>query len=244
MEGAAEAADTASAFFAGAYATLSAAFRVAAEDLNQAVSSLLIKGATRDADAASSGIDAEHLLDDFRRVQSEKARVASALSKADADLARVDDELRTADAAAEAIHEALGSDETATSSAIQTPRKALRDAHDAYVAARLAVVEEWRTGTLALRSALDLEFELLSKRERALKAVFAQGVRALAETANPISVSDMQQQRPQCTICLDQATGVALVPCGHLVCKQCSDHLVAACPMCRAPIENRVGLYW
>jgi len=52
----------------------------------------------------------------------------------------------------------------------------------------------------------------------------------------------------KCPICLEEAPGVALIPCGHTICHMCSDHITGAhsptCPCCRVRVTGATqGLY-
>ena len=40
-----------------------------------------------------------------------------------------------------------------------------------------------------------------------------------------------------CPICLEHPRDTLLVPCGHLLCKRCSE-MIDACPICRAEVRE------
>jgi hypothetical protein len=46
---------------------------------------------------------------------------------------------------------------------------------------------------------------------------------------------------PRCPICWHDERNVAF-QCGHLACERCS-LIVSECPLCRAPVEQRLKLY-
>lgn len=45
-----------------------------------------------------------------------------------------------------------------------------------------------------------------------------------------------------CPVCLDNGRNVALVPCGHTLCRECAAR-VRPCPVCRSPIASILTLY-
>ena len=57
----------------------------------------------------------------------------------------------------------------------------------------------------------------------------------------------VQQQGPSiaiCCICMDRASNMVLVPCGHLcVCQECSQHAQRRCPICRTAVTQMVRTY-
>ena len=48
---------------------------------------------------------------------------------------------------------------------------------------------------------------------------------------------------PPCRICMENRSVICFVPCGH-VCTCSSSQLIDECPLCRAPITRRQGLYF
>ena len=50
--------------------------------------------------------------------------------------------------------------------------------------------------------------------------------------------------RIRCPICLANESNVVLIPCGHLICNQCSEQGIEACPICRKKIERNVSIYY
>uniref|UniRef100_A0A8D2APQ8 RING-type E3 ubiquitin transferase n=1 Tax=Sciurus vulgaris TaxID=55149 RepID=A0A8D2APQ8_SCIVU len=50
------------------------------------------------------------------------------------------------------------------------------------------------------------------------------------------------QEERRCKVCLDRATSIVFVPCGHLVCAECAPSL-QLCPICRAAIHSRVRTF-
>ena len=53
-------------------------------------------------------------------------------------------------------------------------------------------------------------------------------------------------EAPECAVCLgERAQDVAFVPCGHVVCRNCSEHeLVSKCPICRVRVERKQRIYY
>ncbi|XP_047391842.1 baculoviral IAP repeat-containing protein 7 isoform X5 [Sciurus carolinensis] len=64
----------------------------------------------------------------------------------------------------------------------------------------------------------------------------------------PEGAEDLQEQlrrlqeERRCKVCLDRATSIVFVPCGHLVCAECAPSL-QLCPICRAAIRSRVRTF-
>mmetsp|Transcript_55290 Transcript_55290/g.49791 ORF Transcript_55290/g.49791 Transcript_55290/m.49791 type:complete len:144 (-) Transcript_55290:224-655(-) len=47
-----------------------------------------------------------------------------------------------------------------------------------------------------------------------------------------------------CPICYDRRVNIAITPCGHTLCKQCTDELpTKQCPMCQKAITNTQTIY-
>ena len=47
-----------------------------------------------------------------------------------------------------------------------------------------------------------------------------------------------------CPICYDRRVNIAITPCGHTLCKQCTDELpTKQCPMCSKDITNTQAIY-
>eukprot|EP00051_Salpingoeca_urceolata_P019981 m.295861 g.295861 ORF g.295861 m.295861 type:complete len:734 (-) comp19517_c0_seq7:303-2504(-) len=66
---------------------------------------------------------------------------------------------------------------------------------------------------------------------------------SLSSSAGNETPSVQPGQTAECVLCLDKSAEVAFLKCGHLCsCLPCSEKL-AACPMCRAPIESRLRVY-
>jgi len=50
----------------------------------------------------------------------------------------------------------------------------------------------------------------------------------------------------ECPICIDQKKDVSLVPCGHSMCKACSELVLSKtknCPICRNPVQTQIPMY-
>jgi baculoviral IAP repeat-containing protein 2/3 len=47
----------------------------------------------------------------------------------------------------------------------------------------------------------------------------------------------------ECKVCLDAEVGVVFLPCGHLCCCVSCAPSLAACPLCRAPIQGTVRTF-
>jgi hypothetical protein len=52
------------------------------------------------------------------------------------------------------------------------------------------------------------------------------------------------ENEPLCTICLTESVSYAFSPCGHTFCQTCVRRQVGQCPICRAPIRDRLKLYF
>ncbi len=52
-----------------------------------------------------------------------------------------------------------------------------------------------------------------------------------------------KEEEMLCKVCYQQKNGVALIPCGHLFCKDCAKTLTK-CPLDTKPIEKRVTIYY
>ena len=52
-----------------------------------------------------------------------------------------------------------------------------------------------------------------------------------------------QASEPTCPICLSEAIGMAIVPCGHTFCHTCGKRMVTECGVCRGRIHNRQKLF-
>lgn len=53
---------------------------------------------------------------------------------------------------------------------------------------------------------------------------------------------DNSPQNPQCPVCWDAKRASALVPCGHVLCCDCSN-ACESCPLCRSPIQGRLRIF-
>jgi len=53
-----------------------------------------------------------------------------------------------------------------------------------------------------------------------------------------------QESEPICSICLNDYVAYALTPCGHTLCQTCMRRQSGQCFMCRAPIKEKVRLYF
>ncbi len=47
---------------------------------------------------------------------------------------------------------------------------------------------------------------------------------------------------PECPVCWDAKRAYALVPCGHVLCRDCSE-ACRLCPLCRSPIQNLLRIF-
>ena len=63
-------------------------------------------------------------------------------------------------------------------------------------------------------------------------AVLAQGAAATRQAGS------------QCTVCMERASEMVMVPCGHLcVCQQCFPQLQHTCPVCRGNVTQMIRMY-
>lgn len=53
-----------------------------------------------------------------------------------------------------------------------------------------------------------------------------------------------QESEPLCSICLDEPVAFTLTPCGHTFCQTCIRRQNGSCFICRAPIRDKVKLYF
>jgi hypothetical protein len=53
------------------------------------------------------------------------------------------------------------------------------------------------------------------------------------------------EQVIECGVCMERPAGTCLVACGHVFCcdQACSSSTVLICPICCAPVENRIKLF-
>lgn len=57
--------------------------------------------------------------------------------------------------------------------------------------------------------------------------------------------ADAVYNHAECTICLSRAVNTVLLNCGHAcTCLECSALLKNECPVCRAPIDKVLNIYW
>jgi len=64
------------------------------------------------------------------------------------------------------------------------------------------------------------------------------------EFVQMLRVVQSNENEPLCTICLENMVTHCLNPCGHTYCEQCLRRQVSTCFMCRAPMTNRIKLYF
>ena len=66
---------------------------------------------------------------------------------------------------------------------------------------------------------------------------------AAAELARAMGGGDQGLSKAQCCVCIDEAVNAVLLPCRHQqLCVACAGNL-ARCPVCRAPIADRIQVY-
>ena len=83
---------------------------------------------------------------------------------------------------------------------------------------------------------------LRKAKERAVRRMFRKTRGDSARTPRRDGAAD-DDDGPTCLICMDARIEVVFLPCGHAyVCMQCGGTL-AACPMCRSPVERAIRLY-
>ena len=64
------------------------------------------------------------------------------------------------------------------------------------------------------------------------------------EFLNATSYDPNEDDIGSCPICYDRRVNIALTPCGHTLCKQCTDELpTKTCPMCSENIKNQQIIY-
>lgn len=52
-----------------------------------------------------------------------------------------------------------------------------------------------------------------------------------------------KEEPNKCNICMENKNNVALIPCGHLMCAQCS-FVFDKCPTCRSTISDKLKIYF
>ena len=57
-------------------------------------------------------------------------------------------------------------------------------------------------------------------------------------------VIQSNENEPLCTICLEEPVAYCMSPCGHTYCVSCLRKQLTACFMCRAPIRDKIKLYF
>ncbi len=67
---------------------------------------------------------------------------------------------------------------------------------------------------------------------------------ACKELLSIFRFADLQDKEPLCMICLEETVAFALNPCGHTFCGNCGRKQLSSCYMCRAPIKDRIKIYF
>jgi hypothetical protein len=65
----------------------------------------------------------------------------------------------------------------------------------------------------------------------------------LREMLLPTRTALLNDNDPLCSICMTEVVTMAFVPCGHTFCQNCSKRTLI-CHVCRAPIVNRLRVYF
>lgn len=88
--------------------------------------------------------------------------------------------------------------------------------------------------------------EFLDQQPKATKSLEEPIEMAEEATPSQLTMDDTIMQSPpvdllsECVICMDNASKIIFLPCGHLCCCANCDSSVEMCPMCRATIERRI----
>jgi hypothetical protein len=67
---------------------------------------------------------------------------------------------------------------------------------------------------------------------------------ALREAIQVFKTGSQLPSEPTCPICLGEAVGTAIVPCGHTFCTNCARRMSLECGVCRGKIRERLKLYF
>jgi hypothetical protein len=59
-----------------------------------------------------------------------------------------------------------------------------------------------------------------------------------------ITMTKEDTAEPTCGVCIDSPISHAMVPCGHTFCTSCTKKLHMSCYICRAPIRERIKLFF
>jgi baculoviral IAP repeat-containing protein 7/8 len=92
----------------------------------------------------------------------------------------------------------------------------------------------------------DCEFVRMNLDDNEIKAI-EQKVRDRSHeavaSALVISTPDVTDDSKMCKVCYEKPTDVALIPCGHVVCRQCA-FILSDCPFCRRRVEKKLKLFF
>jgi len=69
-------------------------------------------------------------------------------------------------------------------------------------------------------------------------------VALLTDAMNAIRTWINVSSEPLCSICITEPISMAYVPCGHTFCKSCGQRQSMTCHVCRAPIREKLKLYF
>ena len=67
---------------------------------------------------------------------------------------------------------------------------------------------------------------------------------ALREVIQTFRFSDQIDKEPVCSICMTESVAFVLSPCGHTFCGTCAKRQMTSCYMCRAPIRERIKVFF
>lgn len=67
---------------------------------------------------------------------------------------------------------------------------------------------------------------------------------ALREAIQVFKAGSQLMTEPMCPICLHDAVGTAISPCGHTFCSGCARRMSLECGVCRGKIRERIKLYF
>ena len=71
-----------------------------------------------------------------------------------------------------------------------------------------------------------------------------QSPKSVKETEPDTSFLDANEDIASCPICYDRRVNICLTPCGHTLCKQCTNELPnSLCPMCSKRISHQQPIY-
>lgn len=77
-----------------------------------------------------------------------------------------------------------------------------------------------------------------TEKEMKVEDVVAQGGEVIEESDR--RQVDQEEQLAECVICMDKKVKIIFLLCGHLACCEDCHESVNICPMCRAPIQQRI----